>query len=400
MEENNKTGLYIVAIVAIIAIVALIIMTIGGSRSAKLSTASTLEDSAGQAFRVERDEMMLEDDYSEVEPLVQGEDPVSGVCGNGILEDGEQCDMKQLGGYTCQDFGYIGGTLGCKSDCTFDLKSCTYSNGTYTSCELGAVYSSVYRNYDLVSFHSNMGFYVSRDFDVTLSNGAFSDTISNDIYCGYGGKQFTLISNAPGSNHLNSLLFVSDWIQGTPIDCFIFSEARYADERCALADQFYLNNFGGTFPDLEYGTGLVYDDLSDTYYMHIKASDYSNRICSVYLNVHAYSDQGYINETYSNYWQIYPCRSKISYLVPLGFGNMPGVGAYSVSLGVESTLSTYASGYYEVEQNSNPVSIEGKQYLALRATNGTVNTQTSIENFVLDKGNFKKIPEPRTVRTE
>ena len=53
-------------------------------------------------------------------------------CGNGVLELGEYCDGKQLGGASCNQHGFIGGTLGCSADCTFDFSSCkpvTCGNG-------------------------------------------------------------------------------------------------------------------------------------------------------------------------------------------------------------------------------------------------------------------------------
>jgi hypothetical protein len=51
------------------------------------------------------------------------------VCGNNIKETGEQCDDPDgdgidLGGATCQSLGYSGGTLRCRSDCTFDTSGC------------------------------------------------------------------------------------------------------------------------------------------------------------------------------------------------------------------------------------------------------------------------------------
>ncbi len=44
---------------------------------------------------------------------------------NGIKEAGEECDGADLDGETCVTQGYTGGTLSCKSDCTFDFSSCT-----------------------------------------------------------------------------------------------------------------------------------------------------------------------------------------------------------------------------------------------------------------------------------
>lgn len=50
------------------------------------------------------------------------------VCGNGIIDLGEECDGSDLGGMDCTDFGYENGTLGCYGNCTaFDLTGC-YNN--------------------------------------------------------------------------------------------------------------------------------------------------------------------------------------------------------------------------------------------------------------------------------
>lgn len=47
------------------------------------------------------------------------------VCGNNIKEPGEQCDGTDLSGQTCVGLGYIGGTLTCRPDCTFNIAGCT-----------------------------------------------------------------------------------------------------------------------------------------------------------------------------------------------------------------------------------------------------------------------------------
>lgn len=54
-------------------------------------------------------------------------DPDAGpedLCGNGAIDDGEDCDGDELGEADCvsQDFDY--GTLACKDDCTFDTEQC------------------------------------------------------------------------------------------------------------------------------------------------------------------------------------------------------------------------------------------------------------------------------------
>jgi YVTN family beta-propeller protein len=52
-------------------------------------------------------------------------------CGNGIREGAEACDGSDLGGQTCQNFGFIAGTLGCTGGCTFDFTNCTQFRGPF-----------------------------------------------------------------------------------------------------------------------------------------------------------------------------------------------------------------------------------------------------------------------------
>lgn len=46
-------------------------------------------------------------------------------CGDGVVNRaGEQCDGSDFGGETCAALGFVSGTLGCDSRCTFDLTGC------------------------------------------------------------------------------------------------------------------------------------------------------------------------------------------------------------------------------------------------------------------------------------
>jgi len=46
------------------------------------------------------------------------------VCGNGVIETGEQCDGGNINGQTCISKGFAGGTLTCSSSCAFNTSSC------------------------------------------------------------------------------------------------------------------------------------------------------------------------------------------------------------------------------------------------------------------------------------
>ncbi|HEV8320491.1 MAG TPA: hypothetical protein VG389_02680 [Myxococcota bacterium] len=46
-------------------------------------------------------------------------------CGDGTRDAGEDCDGADLGGMTCLDVGFDGGTLACAADCQYDVSGCT-----------------------------------------------------------------------------------------------------------------------------------------------------------------------------------------------------------------------------------------------------------------------------------
>ncbi len=53
-----------------------------------------------------------------------------GRCGDGLVQDAlEECDLLNLGGKTCQDFGFTQGSLTCRADCTLDKSSCSGDPG-------------------------------------------------------------------------------------------------------------------------------------------------------------------------------------------------------------------------------------------------------------------------------
>ncbi|MBY0276415.1 DUF1566 domain-containing protein [Candidatus Binatia bacterium] len=47
------------------------------------------------------------------------------TCGDGAIDvAGEQCDGADLGGSSCESLGRSGGTLGCSTECRFDVSGC------------------------------------------------------------------------------------------------------------------------------------------------------------------------------------------------------------------------------------------------------------------------------------
>ncbi len=51
-------------------------------------------------------------------------------CGNNTIDGEENCDGTDLGFATCSDLGYVGGTLNCHSSCRFDTSQCISETST------------------------------------------------------------------------------------------------------------------------------------------------------------------------------------------------------------------------------------------------------------------------------
>lgn len=58
----------------------------------------------------------------------EGMDTTAGeTCGNGAIDEGEDCDGTELGGADCAGQGFVDGELACNADCTFDTTACVES---------------------------------------------------------------------------------------------------------------------------------------------------------------------------------------------------------------------------------------------------------------------------------
>jgi hypothetical protein len=53
-----------------------------------------------------------------------GSENVDPICGDDLIQEGEDCDKTRLNGKTCADFDFDTGYLACTADCTFDTSGC------------------------------------------------------------------------------------------------------------------------------------------------------------------------------------------------------------------------------------------------------------------------------------
>jgi len=54
---------------------------------------------------------------------------VQGLCGNSVIDSGEECDGSNLGGATCVSIGFGGGSLSCNANCTYNTSQCISTGG-------------------------------------------------------------------------------------------------------------------------------------------------------------------------------------------------------------------------------------------------------------------------------
>lgn len=61
---------------------------------------------------------------TQTDPADANDKPSGSPCGNGTLDDGEECDGSELNGKSCTDAGASGTGLACNDQCKFDTTNC------------------------------------------------------------------------------------------------------------------------------------------------------------------------------------------------------------------------------------------------------------------------------------
>jgi len=112
------------------------------------------------------------------------------VCGNGMVDYGEQCDTWNLDGQHCEDLGYDGGILYCNAQCGFSVGSCFYRDDGF--CGSGENQVNSPEDCDTVSLCGNGTIESNEECDgtnlhsetcVTLNVGYTRGTLRCDSYC-------------------------------------------------------------------------------------------------------------------------------------------------------------------------------------------------------------------------
>jgi hypothetical protein len=69
------------------------------------------------------------DDFGCANTQDDTEDPDPPRCGNGIIENNEECDTNNLNGESCESIGFQGGILQCAPNCLFGTANCGVTVG-------------------------------------------------------------------------------------------------------------------------------------------------------------------------------------------------------------------------------------------------------------------------------
>lgn len=120
-----------------------------------------------------------------------------GVCGNNIVEYGEDCDGSALDGQTCESRGYDGGTLICGVGCDFNVFECVNLKPEDTTGS--AVFSG--------RAYPDSAVKVLKDGQIAAttasgSDGSFETTLSNLAAGAYSFAVYAYDNNGEKSNTL------------------------------------------------------------------------------------------------------------------------------------------------------------------------------------------------------
>lgn len=132
------------------------------------------------------------------------------TCSNGLINSGEQCDGSDLGGKSCTDLGFTGGTLSCNVSCGFNSSGCT-SNAEVTAAPLFS--SSVGGNYELVNTNNSVEITLPENFYpqnlrlqmFSYNQSVFESSKPAPLGKNFVGKTYDFVFIDPNGNTVSTL---------------------------------------------------------------------------------------------------------------------------------------------------------------------------------------------------
>lgn len=131
------------------------------------------------------------------------------VCGNGIIEPGEECDGG-VGALRCVDFGFQGGVLSCyppgtANSCKFDTSLCTLNQTNTSTC----TDSDGGLNYYVGGYTNwiNHGMYYDDCINATVLKEYYcvnEASTSTNFYCNYGCFELSGVGRCLKESEINN----------------------------------------------------------------------------------------------------------------------------------------------------------------------------------------------------
>lgn len=150
--------------------------------------------------------------------------PPPPICGNWVVESGEQCDSVNLGGQTCLGYGFDGGLLTCNANCTINFSQCAVAPPPPPLPPPAISATIIDLTRPIVSDHSPAGLstgdQIRYEIRVWVNNGdggplalhylLYDNTVSDSSF------------TAPVGNGEATVMFVRNLVIATPFanDCF------------------------------------------------------------------------------------------------------------------------------------------------------------------------------------
>jgi hypothetical protein len=82
------------------------------------------EDSEADSSEADSGDTQTSQDETPTETGSATESGSEEVCGNGMIDSGEQCDQVDFSGRDCTHFGFMAGLLACTEQCKVDTTMC------------------------------------------------------------------------------------------------------------------------------------------------------------------------------------------------------------------------------------------------------------------------------------